>query len=272
MRPLPKIQKTISFFDVLVIGFIGVLGLAFFFFFYRKPENITIRVKVTEQEPLYQQTNPKNWYASQFVTGDGEYDNLGRKSAEIIGVEQFSTDSKTKAVYVDLRIRGVYDSRSKQYSARGKTLSFGTPMRFSLAKVTFSGFVTEFPGSETEPGMKIGTATVIALDRYVEPALAQAIKKGDQISNSNQILLAEITDIVVGSAQKVTQNAAGDLLLRLDPLYKDVTFTVSVRTKTIRGETLIFDNVPLKIGETLPLNFPNISRFPLITNFTLNSK
>ena len=267
MKNVRQLFQKISPFDLALVLIVVVLGLSFFFFFYRKAEYVNIRIKVTDQDVLYQRTDPKNWYANRFFKGDAEPDALGRKITEIVGIESFNVASDQKAVYLDLRVRSTYDTRTKLYYARGKPLIFGSPMRFNLSSVTFDGFVTEFPGSDKQQDLKIGTTAVNALARSIEPKVAESIKKGDQIFDSNKMLLAEIKDIRVMPAERVTQTAAGELLLRSDPLFKDVVITAEVRTKTIHGETFVFDNLPLKIGSPLPLNFDKVSIFPLITDF-----
>lgn len=280
-------RRHVTIFDisVLIIGCIGLI--AFFVFFYRRSEIITIRVKVTDQDVLYQRYEPTTWYANRFFVGDKELDTLGRTITQIIGVETFPIDSRHKAVYLDLKIKSTYDTRTKSYSSRGKKIMFGTPLRINLNNITFDGFITEFPGSDKNDSVIVKKASVQALARKLEPSIAEAIHTGSKIYDSNNTLLAEITDVLIKPAEKVTTTDAGDLLLRYDPLYKDVLITVTLRTKTIGKETFIFDTLPLKIGEPLPLNLdtvsipPNINNysipsnmnenniFPIITNFTL---
>lgn len=265
---LKKLFKRISWFDGIFISLIMLVGVAFFLFFLRKPEYVTIRVKVTDQDVLYQRIEPKNWYANRFQIGDSELDALGRKITEITGIESFNVDAQSKALYVDLKVRAVYDSRTKLYSARGKSLVFGTPMRINLSTVTFDGFVTEYPNSVFFKEMSEKKVVVNLLARSVEPALASSIKKGDKVFDSNQTLLAEIIDISVSPAERVTQTASGELLLRYDPLYKDVIFKTKLRSKKYQNELYIFDNLPLKVGEIVPLNFSQTSIFPMITSYS----
>ena len=267
MKLLNKLLKQISLFDITFFLILVVAGLIFFLFFYRKAEYITIRVKVTEQEVLYANTRPTTWYANRFEIGDQELDALGRKITEIVGIERFNVESNRKAVYVDLEIRATYDTRTRLYSARGKTLVFGTPVRFNLSRVTFDGIVTEFPGSQYQKNLKVSQSIVKVLARALEPAIANSIRNGDKVHDSSGVLLAEVKDILISPAERVTTPATGNLLLRLDPLYKDVSITVLLRTKTYQGEAFVFDNIPLKIGEILPLNFSQVSISPIITGF-----
>lgn len=239
---------------------------SFYFFFYRKSEYINIKIKVTDQDVLYQSTEPKSWYANQFEVGDKEYDALGRVVTEIVSVDSFNIDSIHKAVYLNLKVKAVFDTRSKLYSARGKTLIFGAPMRFNLSKITFDGFVTQFPGSDLVNSTSTEYMTVHAIGRNVEPLIASVVQKGDKIFDSNNNLLAEVNNVEVKPAEQVTQTDSGDLYLRYNPLYKDIILTINVRTKKLHNEIFMFDNLPFKIGETIPLNFNKISIFPMITN------
>jgi hypothetical protein len=265
MFQIRKLFQKLTYWD-LAIGIVTlVLFLAFFFFFYRKQEYVEVRMKVTDEEVLYARTYPKVWYANRFFKGDVEQDALGRITSEITGVETFNVASDRKAVYLDLKIKASYDSRTKLYSFKGKTLVFGTPLRFNFSQVTFDGIVTEFPGWDKYVGYQVGTKEVAALSRNIELFVATSIKNGDKIYDSNGILLAEVLEAQVRPAQKVTQTDRGELLLRLDPLYKDVVLRLRLRTKTWQGEVFMFDDLPVKIGEAIPLNFERASIFPAIT-------
>lgn len=281
MKLSRSVFKKLTPFDMGVGVIIAIAGLVFFLFFNRKAEYITIQVKVTNQDVLYQNTEPAIWYANRFVVGDKERDALGKPITEILAVDTFPIDGKRNAVYLKLRVRAVYDTRTKLYSTHGQNIMFGTPVRFSLANVTFDGFVTEFPGSEKNHMVKIGKAKVVSLARYLEPAVAQAIQPGDKIINSDHVVLAEIVDVMIKPAERVTTNYAGDLLLRPDPIFKDAVITAEMRTKTIGNETFIFDNMPLKIGQFFPLILnnvmldrntpPTLNDLPLITSFILEN-
>lgn len=267
MKSLQKIR--VNPVDIGILFVVAACIFGFFLFFYRKSEYVNIRVKVTDKDVLYAQTQPQAWYANRFEVGDFEPDALGRKITEIEGVEAFSVSADKKAVYLDLRVKATYDTRTKLFSSRGKTLAFGMPMRFTLSHVTFDALVTEFPGSHESANYSVGSSRVSAIAREVEPSVAAAINEGDTIADSNGIVLAQILGAVVNPAERVTETAGGDLLLRHDPLYKDIILTLSVRTKTFQGEPFIFDNMPLKIGEPIPLNFTNTSIFPIITDVSV---
>lgn len=273
MLKLKKLFKKLSYFDIALIGVIAILGITFVLFFYRKSTNITIRVKVTDQDVLYARTLPQNWYAQQFHIGDQERDALGKTIAEIISVDSFLVSSNETAVYLDIRVKSIYDSRTKTYSVRGKQISFGTPLRFNLSQVTFTGFVTGFPNLQNDANIQtdyvvvkaVGRA-IVPFEREIEPAVFMSVKPGDKIFDSQKMLLADVQNLAIKPAQRITETDNGDVLLRADPYYKDIELTVKVLTKKYQGQYFMFDNLPLKIGAFLPLNFEHVSIFPVITD------
>jgi hypothetical protein len=273
---LLKHLKKITYFDIGVGIIVIILAFSGYLFFKRDVQYITIRVKITDREILYANTQPADWYANRFVVGDSEKDALGRTITEIVGVENYSVGTNKKALYIDMKIKAVYDKRTKTYSARGKTVAFGTPMRFYLSKVIFDGIVTEFP--ESTQLYKITTTTVTVLARGLEPSVAEKIKTGDKILDSNGTTLAEIIELEATPAERVTTTVGGDLLLRFDPLYKDVHMKISMRTKILEQDFYVLDNIPLKVGVSLPLSLNNVSldttgpygfSSPVIVDFTL---
>lgn len=278
MKLLRTIKRSVTPFDVGIGALIAAVGIVFFLFFYRRAEYIDIRIKVTDQDVLYQQSEPATWYAHRFFVGDKELDALGRTIAEITRVTTIPLDSRHQAVYVDLKVRALYDSRTKQYSTHGQSLMFGAPMRFYLSGVAFDGFVSEFPGSKEMRKGSERRARVTVLIRNLEPAVAAAVSPGNTVTDADGGILARVTDVAVMAAERVTNTYAGDLLLRYDPIYKDVMMAVDVRAVAIGNDLFVFDNMPLKIGLPFPLLLDSIgidkyansiSNTPFVTDITL---
>ncbi len=264
--------KKFKVFDFIAAGTLALIAVGLFLLFYRKAEYINIRVRVTDQDVLYAQTLPKNWYAKRFSVGDYELDALGRKITEVTGLEAFAVSNENSVVFLDLTVRATYDTRSKMYSVKGKQIQFGAPVRFNLHTITFDGIVTEFPGSEKQQSVQTHTRTVRALARGIEPYLANSAGVGLEVTNSNKVVLAKITKIEVRPAERVTTTDRGDLLLRLDPLYKDVVYTIDVLVKEQKGVETMFDSIPVKVDQMIPLNFENVSLFPTIIEVQKNKE
>lgn len=266
MKWARRFLKNLTPFDYLGLLIVVVILIASYFFFYRKSQYVNIRVRVTDLNVLYAGNNPKFWYADRFRVGDVEKDTLGRVLTQVIDVDTFDFDKESRAVYLDLSVKATYDSRTKLYSLRGKPLVFGIPITFNLSGITFQGIVTEFPNSEFQKSLQIkeSLAKVVvrginenAIDdkRFTEPTALESIKKGDKITNSRGIILAEVIEVVSKPAQRITLDDRGNLLLRHDPYYKDAFITLRLRTKVVNNTSYVFDYLPLRLGEEVPLTF-----------------
>jgi hypothetical protein len=263
LKRLISLKKNITVFDVVLLTVICVLGIGFFLFFYRTSTYVNITVRVTDQDVLYAQTQPQNWYANRFAIGDVERDSVGNVIAEIIDVHVTPVESNRSIVYITLRVKSVYDSRTKLYSLRGKPIIFGNAFRFTMQNVVFDGIVTKAPKS-SEAGIE-KNIRITALMRGIEPYVAEALKKDMMVKSSTGTILAKILDVNIKPAEVVTQNLYGDLLLKNDPLYKDVIVSVEVLSLLENDVYYAFDK-PIAVGEPIALNFGHISIYPFITS------
>jgi hypothetical protein len=255
--------KKVNPFDIFMIVIAISILIGFFFFFYRKAEYITIQVKVTNQEVLYASMLPKNSYSRHFTKGDVERDAVGRVITEVIDVESYPITQDHQIVYLTLRVRSTYDTRTQTYSARGKTLMYGTPIRFNLNSVTFDGFVTQVPTTAVSHKEKI--MKVQAVSRYMEPSIANAVKVGDTIVNSRNEVLIKITNVRVEPAMQVTTNVSGDLFERKNPYFKDIYVDMEVLVDEFNNKDLtILDEIKFQVGAVIPFSNMNYTIYPLV--------
>lgn len=266
MLSLKKV-KTID----IILGFIFVFSLLFLYFFFRREEvDVIVKVRVTDQEVLYAKSNPDLWYANQFRVGETERDSMGKVIAEIIDVESIKINPKESIVYLDLKLKATYNKRTETYIARGKKMAYGAPMRFNFDNITFDGHIVQYPNYEGNNQVNVKKVRVIALERYIEPSLADAINIDDAMLDSRGKELVRIIDKKVLPAEIVTTNSQGDPLLRYSPIYKDLFLTLVISVKEVNKTFFLFDKEPLTIGTSIPLNFEKVSIFPMVTDFELN--
>ncbi len=263
MEKYKKISKNITWFDKIAVLVFLTIVLGVFGFFYRKSQYVDIKIRVTDKDVLYAWNNPQNWFANRFVVGDSEKDLLGNDIAKITNVESYNIDNYTKAVYLNINIKATYDPRTRQYSARGKKLSFGTPVKFSMNGVSFDGLVVDPPHSSQDTNTSFVISEVFirgiqsdsAGKTFVEPEVLSQIKQGDVIESSSGVKFAEVLNVKLTSAEHVTQDSNGRLYLRYDPLYKDARVLVRFKVKSVGNEKYIFNDYPLRIGSKPALTF-----------------
>ena len=276
MKSITFLRKKIKPLDIVLgIGFIVVV-LGFFLFFHRKSEYVNIRVKVTDQDVLYANTNPKTWYANRFKVGDSEMNEFGTVISKITSVETFNISGDSKVVYLDINIKAVYNKQTKLYSAKGTNLIFGNTLKFNFTNTFFNALITESPSTINQKDYSEEERTVVVMQRSListvlaqdvfslEPEIVEKIKNGDTITDSNGNVLARVTNVIIKPAMRIAQTSGGDLIMREDPYFKDAMITLNMKVKKYKGEEFVFDFIPLKIGVAIPLNFSYESIWPTI--------
>lgn len=263
MEKYKKLIAKITLFDKIALFVFLTIVVSVFGFFYRRSEYVNIKVRVTDKDILYALNNPQNWFANRFVAGDSEKDLLGNDIAKITDVESYNIDNYTKAVYLNIDLKATYDPRSKQYSARGKKLAFGTAVKFNMKGVSFDGLVVDPPKYEQNAAPVYVDAEVLirgihsdAVGKtFVEPEVLLQLKPGDTVESSAGGKFAEILKVRISNSEHVTTDSLGRLHLRYDPLYKDARLTIRFKVKKIGNEMYIFNDYPFRIGGKPALTF-----------------
>lgn len=265
--------RNLKFFDFLVISLFIVLGISFFFFFFRQSKYITVKLKITEKNVLYAYSAPPSWFVYLFKEGMKERDGLGRVNAEVLDVYFYDTTPANKAVYLTLKLRATYSSRSRGYKYKGKVVAAGEGLRINLEKILAEGLIVEVEGMESpfeEVHLQV-KAQIVEIDRVfsettgTEAYIADAIRVGDKVFDSSGRFMAEVMEKKVQPAQKNTFDDKGNVYQRFDPRKKDIFLTLKVRAKKINNEFYFFDDVRIKVSGDLPFHFKDISIYPVVT-------
>lgn len=276
-QPFPKVLQSlrskVTPFDLVVFSLFGILILSFSLFFKRNVVLIPIRVKVTDSDILYATTQPQSWYADKFQVGDKEVDTLGRNISIITHIESYNVDFSRKSIFLDINVRATYDSKTQQYSFKGKPLVFGTPLRFSLKNVYFDSIVVKNPGDTTLP---LRYPIILQTENKTIPNyLAQAIKKTEgksTLSNQGEVWV-RIDKVTLTPAKNVVQFINSDnITLRSNDDFSDVQMTITANAKNIGNTYYAYEDIPLKINSSLPINFPELTYFPQITQIIFPSQ
>lgn len=273
-KAFSTIKKKLTIFDILILCLACAALIFFFFFSKRQVEFTTVRIKVTDDDALYATTMPTIEYAKSFLVGDVEKNEIGQETAKITRVESYNITAQKKVVILDISVKASFKPRKNQYSLKGKPLIYGTPLTFNFTKVRVTGLVVTVPGDLEEEEKREGKKVIQAQLRWenrefsdvygVPEYIASAVQVGDSVTDSQGNVLAKILEVKTEPALR-TIFVSGRAATVRDPILKDVFYTVEVKTKTIENKTYMFDFQPIQIGEVVPLNFSQISVFPVIT-------
>ncbi len=270
-----KIFAKITVFDWIFIGLAVVTVLGFYLFFKRDTVFITAKFKVTNDNVFFQADPLQSEFALGYMVGDSEKDELGRVNAQIVSIESYKTAPNNQVVYLDIRLKALYNPRTEQYSVKGKNIIFGESFDFSFRKSHILAMVVDFPGFRDSKEIQ-STKTIVKTqirdtsrsfsDTYGIPDyLANGIHPGDTVKDSKGNVLAKILDIQILPAQRMVVSSAGQPFIVNDPYLKDVYCTIELSTTKIQGKTYMFGYIPVIVGNVVPFNTDTISVWPTIT-------
>lgn len=259
---------------LVVIAIITALAYLFF----RKSTLVTVTIKANEDSVAFNSWDVGNkgtrsWFAQMFYPGMKEKDGLGKATAEVLSLRSYDTSPARKAVYLNVRLRTVYNRASNQNYYKGKAVLVGSTIKLYLDSLQVDGLITYVEGIK-DPRQKI----ILILETQVrdetpvypetsgtKPYIADALSEGQEIKDDQGNTIIKILKKRVEDAQRVVTTSDGRVFIQTNPLRKDVFFTLEVSANQIANRYYIFDDVPVLIGIGIPVNTTTISMWPEVT-------
>lgn len=257
----------------LVIILFFIIGVSLFaFLFFRRSEYKIVIVKVGSNSIYWDGGATKSWFSQFFYPGMKESDGFGRHIAEVLDIRLYNTSKRMQSVYLTVKLKVVYNRSSNQYSFKGKPILIGSTIKMNLDRSLVEGLVVSFEGIDDVRKKKkfILTAELIEENPvFLETSgartyYADLIKKGDEITDSKGNVLVRVLDINVSPAKKYVTTADGRIITQIQPDRISLRYTLEVDAVQIYDRYYIFDDVPLLVGENIPLNTSFVSLFPEI--------
>lgn len=259
---------------LVVIAIIAALAYLFF----RKSTLVTVTIKVNEDNIAFNSWDAGNkgtrsWFAQMFYPGMKEKDGLGKATAEVLGLRSYDTSPARKAVYLNVRLRTVYNRASNQNYYKGKAVLVGSTIKLYLDSLQVDGLITHVEGAkDLRQKITLILETQVRDETPVypetsgtKPYIADALAEGQEIKDDQGNTIIKILKKRVEDAQRVVTTSDGRVFLQTNPLRKDVFFTLQVSANQLANRYYIFDDVPILIGTGIPINTATISVWPEVT-------
>lgn len=261
---------------ILVVIFTG--AIIFSYLFFRKSSFITVTLKIGEENTyfypwkLYGGTRP--WFGLMFKPGMQEKDGLGRISAEVINVKSYDTFPSRQAAYLTVRLKTIYNKATNQHTYKGSDILVGQIIKLNLDKIFIEGLITDVEGiknNREEKELIIEAQLREETPTYPESSgtkdyIADAINIGDIFKDNQGNTIIEVLEKDTRNAKKAVTTSDGRVVVTENPLRKDVFLKLKAKTFLINNRYYIFDDVPVLIGELIPLNTNVLSIQPEVTN------
>lgn len=274
MKKNPSIQ-----FKTVIVGALGVLlFVVFAFVFFRRSTYITAVVKIGSDSILWDGGSTKTWFSQMMYIGMKEKGAFGQPTAEIVQIRSYNTSPTRRAVYATVKLKVVYYRSSNQYHFKGKPLLVGSTVKLYLDRLLVEGLVTRVEGIPDTREKKILTVKTQLINEspvYPETSgakkyIADAIQKGDEIRDEKGDILVKVVDKRENEARKLITTSDGRVLIRTDPDKWDVYLDLQVQAVKMYDRYYVFDDVPLLIGSSIPINTSTVTLYPEIISIDIS--
>jgi len=250
-----KLVKKLTVLDWLLAGvFLGSLFFLFSYFF-KKETWLRVQVQVNPQEWWWKSEEPPSWIADAVAEGDVQLGFTGRKEAEVIGKEVYEAEKGRKDVFLWLNLRTDYDKKRDAYQFSHQVVEVGRPISLRLNNVGVDCLITWIEGLEEE---KVVEKIIEVESSGANVWVADKVKVGDRMEDTQGNVLAEVLAKDSEFAEMITTDERGNVLVRRNPLTRDLTLKLRIGTVERSGLYYFLGNNVVKVGKILDIRFPEV--------------
>lgn len=244
----------LNLFDILIgVLILTVIGSLLLLRMTKKPQWITVRLVVANNDWTYEGAPPQWWYGDNISPGQKAYNSFGRAVAEIVDVTNFDIGAYRRRTFVDIKLQGSFDSKRQLYLYNYQPIQIGKALDLTFGKQNIRGIVTyinELPGYTT----RVVDVRLSAL----RPWVAASYKQGLTMTDSQNKTLAEIQSVtsrpsvvreVVETGQFTEKKYDGSG-------YVDVEMRLKLQVFQSGGVDYFVDRAAIKVGEQISFQFP----------------
>lgn len=252
---LQKIKKwRLNLFDILVmVAILIVIGTFLWLRQSKKTEWINVRLVVANDEWWWEGQPPQWWYVDSLQIGQIAYSSFGEKTAEITNVDIFDVGAYRRRAFIDIMLKGAYDTQRKLYLYNFQPLQIGKPLDLTFGKNNVRGIIAYIENISVVYSQKQIEVKVLK----VRPWVADSLTKGLEMKDSQGRVLAKIDDVKTEIATFYEfSDIRGQRIQVTDPEFRDVTVKITIKTFTSGATDYFVDRAAIKIGEKIWFQFP----------------
>ena len=270
---LPIGKYKLKLLDITILFIFVSIAVSLFFLLFRTKKELIIVVKTFEDSATWPGQRSTVWFNNIFHPGMKEKDALGKPMAEILSVRKYDNRPDSSTIYLTLRLKAVYSTGTKVYTYKGKNVLVGSTIQLYLDQVFVEALIVNTDGVKDRYPLKklrvsgrlLENNTVYPDTNGVHQFVADNINLGENVKDSRGKTVLKIIEKRVEDANQIVKTSAGEVLLRKNPLLKDVYLTFDIMAYQIQNRYFFFDDIPILISNQIPIHLKNASFFPTIT-------
>lgn len=232
----------------LLLAFLGRVAL-------QKDHYVTVELFATAGEWWWENPSPPYWLTDPLLVGATEYDSTGKPIVEILDIKKIAYGDR-KMVWMKARLQVSYSGNSKQYKFRRDPLEIGSLIYISPDNIKINSTVVWIEGEEDK--RQIAEKEVHIKLYNVFPWYADKVQIGARMKSEAGEVLAEIMDKIVTEAEIMTTDSYGNTHARKNPLKRDLTLKLKIKTMISSNTEYFTYFQPVAIGSTLGIPLDGI--------------
>lgn len=229
----------------------------------QKDEYVTVELFASGGEWFWNNPDPPYWLTDPLQAGTKELDPQGNVLAEVLEVQKFENGNR-KMLWMKARLKVSKMNNSNQYQFRREPLQVGSLVYVAPNNIKVFCNVMWIEGMEelhTE-SEKVVTITNLGADKFT----SEFIQVGDVMRDDDGNVLAEIIDKKIEQAQMITTDVNGNVKVQRNPLERDVTLKIRLKTLKSKDREYFSYFQPLKVNFFLWVPFEKHTTGGIITN------
>lgn len=277
MNIYPRIKHLLS--HLRVIDILGIvvfaMGLVVIgYFLLRQSVYVDVVVRVSDRDNYGAGWKSESylWFTDALQVGMAQYDTFSRKTIEIVKKQIYPTNQDARLVDITLRIKAVYNKRSRQYLYNGDPILIGSVQKFQLGSYSIVGLIRDVNHTASYQTKNYlvhgylsplfnnssyygwyssytGTPNTTGVPNY----LADSIKVGDTVTDSQGKRLAVIASVQKQPAFFILANTLPYQVP--DERSTEVNLGVKVAAEMVAGKPMYLGTQPLLVNSLIYLIF-----------------
>lgn len=272
--------------DVVGISLFFAIVFVLGYFLLRQGKYVDVVVRITDKDVFrptwYSQASP--WYIDAVQVGMMQLDNLGRKTVEVVEKRVYPTGQDSRIADLSLRVKAVYNKRTKQYTYQGQPLVAGSSAEFKLSTLVIQGLIRDVANTVHYPTKRFrlngyvsplqndiasygwawsfsGSANTTGVPLY----LANAVREGDIVVDSRGKTVATLTTVKKKPAVFILADTQAYAVS--DVRNVELWVDVELQAEQINKRPMYLGIYPLVVGYTLSLHFERYTLNVTITDY-----
>ena len=242
-------------FDIFVPLFLIILTTLAIFVgrvLLQKDQYITVELFASGGEWFWNNPDPPYWLIDPLQPGSKEYDPQGNVLVEVLDVRKFENADR-KMLWMKARLKVSRTNRSDQFQFRREPLQVGSLVFVAPNNIKIFCNVMWIEGMEE---LRQESERIVTLvDTDVNQFTAEFVQVGDIMKDDGGNVLAEIIDKEIEFAKMVTSDQYGKTHVERNPLRRDITMKVRIKTTKSKDREYFSYFQPVKVNFYLWIPF-----------------